>query len=66
MPRINEHYLNLRAAYLFAEIRRRQQAYREAHPGARVIDLGVDDVTRPLPPAVVREEAVERIHAVAR
>ena len=54
MPRINEHYLNLRAAYLFAEIRRRQQAYGEAHPGARVIDLGVGDVTRPLPPAVVR------------
>jgi LL-diaminopimelate aminotransferase len=54
MPRINEHYLNLRSAYLFAEIRRRQQAYGEAHPGARVIDLGVGDVTRPLPPAVVR------------
>jgi LL-diaminopimelate aminotransferase len=54
MPRINEHYLNLRAAYLFAEIRRRQQAYGEAHRGARVIDLGVGDVTRPLPPAVVR------------
>src|SRR5687768_879574 len=54
MPRINEHYLNLRGAYLFAEIRRRQQAYGEAHRNARVIDLGVGDVTRPLPPAVVR------------
>src|SRR5258705_5453033 len=54
MPRINEHYLNLRAAYLFAEIRRRQKAFGDAHPGARVIDLGVGDVTRPLPPAVVR------------
>src|SRR5882724_8206271 len=54
MPRINEHYLNLRAAYLFAEIRRRQKAFGDAHPDARVIDLGVGDVTRPLPPAVVR------------
>src|SRR5256885_11961432 len=54
MPRINEHYLNLRAAYLFAEIRRRQKAFGDAHPGARMIDLGVGDVTRPLPPAVVR------------
>jgi LL-diaminopimelate aminotransferase len=53
MPRINEHYLNLRAAYLFAEIRRRQAAFGAAHPGARIIDLGVGDVTRPLPPAVV-------------
>src|SRR5882724_10861815 len=54
MPRINEHYLNLRAAYLFAEIRRRQKAFGDAHPDARVIDLGVGDVTRPPPPAAVR------------
>jgi LL-diaminopimelate aminotransferase len=54
VPRINESYLNLRASYLFAEIRRRQQAFAAAHPDARVIDLGVGDVTRPLPPAVVR------------
>ena len=32
MPRINEHYLNLQSSYLFAEIKRRTQAYREAHP----------------------------------
>jgi LL-diaminopimelate aminotransferase len=54
MARINEAYLNLRAAYLFAEIRRRQAAFGQAHPDARVIDLGVGDVTRPLPPAAVR------------
>jgi LL-diaminopimelate aminotransferase len=54
MPRINDAYLNLRASYLFAEIRRRQAAFAAAHPDARVIDLGVGDVTRPLPPAVVR------------
>ncbi len=54
MPRINESYLNLRASYLFAEIRRRQKAFTDARPEARVIDLGVGDVTRPLPPAVVR------------
>jgi LL-diaminopimelate aminotransferase len=54
MPRINEAYLNLRASYLFAEIRRRQQAFAGARHGARVIDLGIGDVTRPLPPAVVR------------
>ncbi|HSE93043.1 MAG TPA: LL-diaminopimelate aminotransferase [Methylomirabilota bacterium] len=54
MPRFNEHYLNLRASYLFAEIRRRTKAFAETHPGVRLIDLGVGDVTRPLPPAVVR------------
>jgi LL-diaminopimelate aminotransferase len=59
MPRINEHYLNLNASYLFAEIKRRTQAFREAHPGARLISLGIGDVTLPLPPAVVQalEEA---------
>lgn len=54
MPRINEHYLKLRASYLFSEIRRRTAAFVDAHPGLRLIDLGVGDVTRPLPPAVVR------------
>jgi LL-diaminopimelate aminotransferase len=53
MPRINEHFLNLRASYLFAEIKRRTQAFRDAHPDARVITLGIGDVTLPLPPAVV-------------
>src|SRR5262244_3643735 len=53
VPRINEHYLNLQASYLFAEVKRRTQAFRDAHPEARVISLGIGDVTRPLPPAVV-------------
>jgi len=54
VPRINEAFLNLQASYLFAEVKRRSQAYREAHPEARLIDLGIGDVTLPLPPAVVR------------
>src|SRR5215470_10454001 len=63
MPRINDAYLNLRSSYLFAEIRRRQAAFAEAHPGVRVIDLGVGDVTRPLPPAVIAalHEAAEEM-----
>src|SRR5215467_8322360 len=54
VPRINEAFLNLRASYLFAEVKRRTQAYREAHPGARLIDLGIGDVTLPLPEVVVQ------------
>ena len=54
MVRINEAFLNLQASYLFAEVKRRAQAYRETHPGARLIDLGIGDVTLPLPPAVVQ------------
>src|SRR5205814_7739401 len=33
---------------------KRQAMYAKAQPEARVIDLGVGDVTRPLPPAAVR------------
>ena len=53
MARINEHYLNLKASYLFAEVKRRTAAFRAAHPDARLIDLGIGDVTLPLPEAVV-------------
>jgi LL-diaminopimelate aminotransferase len=54
MTRLNAAYLNLRASYLFAEIRRRTKVFADAHPDVRLIDLGVGDVTRPLPPAVIR------------
>lgn len=54
MPRINEHYLNLSASYLFAEIKRRTEAFCAAHADARIISLGIGDVTQPLPAVVVR------------
>ena len=53
MARINDHYLDLAAGYLFPEIGRRVAAFQKAHPAARLIRLGIGDVTRPLPPAVV-------------
>ena len=63
MPKINEHYRSLRASYLFAEIRRRTQAFREAHPEARLVNLGIGDVTEPLPAAVIRavHQAVDEL-----
>ncbi len=53
MASINEHYLKLKAGYLFPEIGRRVRAFSEANPSARIIRLGIGDVTRPLPPAVL-------------
>jgi LL-diaminopimelate aminotransferase len=53
MARVNEHYLKLKAGYLFPEIGRRVKAFAAANPGAKVIRLGIGDVTRPLPPAVL-------------
>ncbi len=54
MPRLNEHFLNLRASYLFSEIKQRTKAFTDTHPDARLINLGIGDVTQPLPPAVIR------------
>jgi LL-diaminopimelate aminotransferase len=58
MARINEHYAKLPASYLFPEIGRRVRAYQAAHADARVIRLGIGDVTEPLAPAIV-----EAMHA---
>ena len=63
MLRFNDAIRNLNAGYLFTEIRRRTLAFTAAQPDARLINLGIGDVTRPLPPAVVRalHEAVDEL-----
>ena len=61
MARVNEHYLKLRSSYLFSEIARRVRAFTAEQPQARIIRLGIGDVTQPLVPAGVRalHEAVD-------
>jgi LL-diaminopimelate aminotransferase len=54
VARINDHYLELKASYLFSDIAKRVQAFGAANPGARLIRLGIGDVTRPLPQAAIR------------
>jgi LL-diaminopimelate aminotransferase len=53
MARINDNYLKLKAGYLFPEIGRRVKAFSEANSGAKIIRLGIGDVTEPLPPAII-------------
>lgn len=53
MARINAHYLKLTAGYLFPEISRRVNAFSREHPEARILRLGIGDVTQPLPRAAV-------------
>jgi LL-diaminopimelate aminotransferase len=55
---INENYLKLRAGYLFPEIGRRVKTFKQEHPQAKVISMGIGDVTQPLAPAVI--EAMHR------
>ncbi len=54
MYTINENYLKLQGSYLFSEIAKRVAAYKQAHPEADVIRLGIGDVTQPIAPAIVQ------------
>lgn len=53
MIRVNENYQKIQASYLFTEIAHRVAAHQEKHPDAKIIRLGIGDVTEPLAPAVV-------------
>jgi len=65
MAQLNDHYLKLKAGYLFPEIGRRVKAFCDAHPepAKRLIRCGIGDVTEPLPPAVIAalHQAVEEM-----
>ncbi|HPH68471.1 MAG TPA: LL-diaminopimelate aminotransferase, partial [Kofleriaceae bacterium] len=52
MTRVNENFAKLAAGYLFPEIGRRVKAFAAANPDAKIIRLGIGDVTEPLAPAV--------------
>ena len=53
MAHINENFLKLQKNYLFADIAKKVSAFKESHPQANVISLGIGDVTLPLAPAVI-------------
>jgi len=57
MALINENFLKLQAGYLFPEIGRRRRAFQQANPDAKIISMGIGDVTEPLAPAVVEAMA---------
>ena len=56
MAFLNEHFLKLKAGYLFPEIARRVKAFADANPEAatRIIRCGIGDVTEPLPAAALK------------
>lgn len=53
MLKVNRNYGNLKESYLFADINRRVAEYSAANPEAKIIRMGIGDVTRPLCPAVI-------------
>ena len=53
MLHVNENYSKIKPTYLFAEIAHRVSAHQKAHPDAKIIRLGIGDVTEPLAPSVI-------------
>lgn len=54
MAFINENYIKLPGTYLFSEIARRVNTFKAENPDAEIIRLGIGDVTKPLPEAVIK------------
>jgi LL-diaminopimelate aminotransferase len=63
MAYINENYLKLKAGFLFPEIARRVNEFQKNNPDAKIIKMGIGDVTLPLSPAIVKafHEGVEEM-----
>lgn len=63
MIKLNANYDNLIENYLFAEVANRSAAFQKENPNAKVIKLGIGDVTEPICPAVVSalKEAADEI-----
>ena len=49
MANVNENYLKLPGNYFFAEIGKRVKKFQSENPDAKIIRLGIGDVTLPLP-----------------
>ena len=50
--RLNPNCIRLEQNYLFSEIALRVRNFQAAHPEREILSLGINDVTRPLAPAV--------------
>ena len=53
MTRINKNFLKLPGSYLFSTIGKKIREYEAAHPGKKVIRLGIGDVTQPIAPEII-------------
>lgn len=53
MINVNENFLNLQKNYLFVTVVKKTEEYVKKHPEAKIIKLGVGDVTRPIPKPIL-------------
>jgi LL-diaminopimelate aminotransferase len=53
MANVNDNFLRLQKSYLFIDIANKVKAFKDSHREAKIISLGIGDVTQPLAPAVI-------------
>ena len=53
MVKANGNYLKLPGSYLFSTIGKKVREYSAANPEAKIIRLGIGDVTQPIAPAII-------------
>ena len=53
MIKVNENFLKLQDSYLFSTIAKKVAEYQKENPSAKVIKLGIGDVTRPIASAII-------------
>lgn len=63
MIKINENFLELQDSYLFSTIAKKVSEFQKENPDAKIIKLGIGDVTRPLTKSVITamQKAVEEM-----
>ena len=52
MATLNHNYEKLPGSYLFSTVGKKVRKYETEHPGAKVIRLGIGDVTQPIAPEI--------------
>ena len=53
MYQINDNYQKLPGSYLFSDIAKKVKVFSDANPDAKIIRLGIGDVTQPLVQAII-------------
>eukprot|EP01068_Selenidium_serpulae_P008698 Selendium_serpulae@DN5051_c0_g1_i23.p1 len=67
MVKRNANFATLQKSYLFVEIEKRKDKFREEHPDAKLISLGIGDTSEPITPVICNalcDEAKGRYSAV--
>ena len=61
MIKINENFEKIQASYLFSTVAKKVAEFQKNNPDAKIIKLGIGDVTRPLPKVCIEAMAADEM-----